>query len=75
MHDVWRHPLWEARKRWVNVDSPAGSLPALLPPGRSSAFHPRMSAVPGLGEHSDAILEQLGYDHERIAAFKTAGVI
>lgn len=75
MHDVWRHPQLEARKRWVNVHSPAGSLPALLPPGRSSAFHPRMSAVPGLGEHSDAILAQLGYDHELIAAFKAAGVI
>src|SRR5262249_47543828 len=33
MHDVWAHPQLRARGRWVEVDSPSGKIPALLPPG------------------------------------------
>src|SRR6187551_421749 len=33
MHDVWKHPQLQARKRWREVESPAGPIPALLPPG------------------------------------------
>ena len=33
MADVWNHRQLAARGRWVNVDTPAGSVPALLPPG------------------------------------------
>ena len=33
MHDVWAHPQLKARGRWREVGSPAGPLPALLPPG------------------------------------------
>jgi CoA:oxalate CoA-transferase len=31
--------------------------------------------VPGLGEHSDAVLEELGYDAAARAALRTAGVV
>jgi crotonobetainyl-CoA:carnitine CoA-transferase CaiB-like acyl-CoA transferase len=40
--------------------SPAGPLPALLPPGRQSAFDYRMDAIPRVGEHTKAILKELG---------------
>ncbi|MBK7655970.1 MAG: CoA transferase, partial [Betaproteobacteria bacterium] len=33
MADVWAHPQLQARGRWTEIDSPAGKLPALLPPG------------------------------------------
>ena len=33
MHDVWAHPQLQARERWTEVDTPAGPVPALLPPG------------------------------------------
>ena len=46
MAGVWAHPQLEARQRWSEVDSPAGRLPALLPPGRNSAFAPRMDPIP-----------------------------
>jgi itaconate CoA-transferase len=39
------------------VETPAGPVPALLPPGQSAA---RMDAIPGLGAHTDAILAELG---------------
>ena len=44
MAGLWAHPQLKARHRWVNVGSPAGTIPALLPPGRSNAFDYRMDA-------------------------------
>lgn len=75
MQGVWQHPQLAARQRWTTIESPAGELPALLPPGRSNAFQARMDAVPALGEHSERILEELGYRDIEIQRLKTQGVI
>ena len=75
MQGVWDHPQLKARDGWREVDSPAGKLPSLLPPGRNAAFTPRMDAVPGLGQHTASILDELGLstaDHARLSA---AGVV
>lgn len=61
MHDVWEHPQLSARQRWAQVDSPAGRLPALVPPASSTAFSPVMGKIPALGEHTHTILTELGY--------------
>jgi itaconate CoA-transferase len=60
MADLWAHPQLLARGRWTTVQSPAGDLPALLPPGKQSAFDYRMDAIPKVGEHTEAILKELG---------------
>ena len=52
MHELQAHPQLAARDRWRSIGSPAGPLPALLPPAGTDAFEPRMGAVPALGEHS-----------------------
>ena len=70
MHDVWKHPQLAARGRWREVDTPAGRVPALLPPGSWEDEAPRMDAVPALGQHTDAILAGLGYSPERIASLR-----
>jgi itaconate CoA-transferase len=57
------------------VDSPAGKLPALLPPGRNAAFTPRMDPVPGLGQHTGSILGELGFSAEDQARLQAAGVV
>ena len=75
MQGVWDHPQLKARDRWREVDSPAGPLPSLLPPARNAAFTPRMDGVPALGQHSQGILDQLGYSVEAINSLRERGVI
>jgi itaconate CoA-transferase len=70
MHDMWEHPQLKARQRWSEVATPVGPLPALLPPGVPDTWTARMDPVPALGEHTEAILGQLGYDSGRIAALR-----
>jgi itaconate CoA-transferase len=73
MHEVWAHPQLRARRRWAEVDTPAGPIPALLPPGRAHAGEARMDRIPALGEHTDAVLAELGLAPEEIAALHGAG--
>ncbi|MGV8860705.1 MAG: CaiB/BaiF CoA transferase family protein [Pseudomonas sp.] len=75
MQGVWEHPQLKARDSWREVDSPAGKLPALLPPGRNAAFTPRMDPVPGLGQHTGSILGELGFSAEDQARLQAAGVV
>jgi crotonobetainyl-CoA:carnitine CoA-transferase CaiB-like acyl-CoA transferase len=75
MQAVWAHPQLAARKRWREVGTATGTVPALLPPGSWEECEPRMDPVPALGEHSEAILANLGYPANRIAELRSAGVI
>lgn len=75
MAGVWGHPQLKARQRWSEVGSPAGQLPALLPPGRNSAFAPRMDPIPALGQHTDALLTELGYGADDIQRLHEQGAV
>ncbi|MBP7414180.1 MAG: CoA transferase [Giesbergeria sp.] len=75
MADLWAHPQLQARNRWRTVGSPAGDIPALLPPGRHSSFDYRMDAVPQVGEHTDAILRTLGRSDADIAQLRATGAV
>lgn len=75
MREVWDHPQLKARRRWVDVGTPAGPIPALLPPGLPDTYAPRMDAVPGLGEQTDAIMRELGYDDDTIARLRSKQVV
>ena len=68
MAGLWTHPQLKARERWRKVDTPAGPVPALLPPGVNSAFDYRLNAVPAVGQHNAAILAELGWTAEQINA-------
>jgi crotonobetainyl-CoA:carnitine CoA-transferase CaiB-like acyl-CoA transferase len=74
MREVWEHPQLRARARWMEVDTPAGRIAAPVPPGVSSR-EARMGPVPALGEHTDAILTELGLTPERIAGLRAAKAI
>ncbi|CAL9379294.1 CaiB/BaiF CoA-transferase family protein [Streptomyces sp. NPDC052644] len=74
--DVAAHPQLAARDRWREVGSPVGPLRALLPPitlpgGPEAAMGP----VPGLGEHTDAVLRELGVDERERARLRREGVV
>jgi len=75
MHEVWVHPQLKARGRWTEVDTPAGKIPALRPPGVPENVSVRMDPVPAVGQHTDAILREMGYDAAAIAELRTAGAI
>ena len=67
MKDVWAHPQLKARNRWTEVQSPVGLLPALLPPATNNQFDARMDPIPGIGEHTRAILKELGVNEAAVA--------
>ena len=71
--DVWEHPQLKARGRFRSIGSPAGELSAMLPPGVNNSFDYRMDPVPAVGEHSEAILRELGLGDADIAALRTTG--
>ena len=75
MAGLWAHPQLQARARWRTVGTPAGDISALLPPGRNAAYEYRMDAVPTVGQHTDAILRELGRSDSDIAALREAGAV
>lgn len=75
MAAVWQHPQLKARQRWTVVQSPSGELPALLPPGIDRAEDTRLDPIPALGEHTQAILAELGFEADAIAFLRTEGAI
>jgi crotonobetainyl-CoA:carnitine CoA-transferase CaiB-like acyl-CoA transferase len=75
MAGVWAHPQLKARQRWQQVGSPAGDIPALLPPGRNNRYDYRMDPVPAVGEHTEAILRELGLDDAAVQALRNKQAI
>ena len=75
MHDLWAHPQLVARDCWTEIASEAGPLRMLKPPAIPRDFAPRLDAIPSVGEHTDAILRELGYGSDDVAQLRTAGAI
>jgi itaconate CoA-transferase len=69
------HPQLAARQRWREIESPAGPLRALIPPVTMEGVESWMGAVPALGEHTQSILDELGFDAATIASWRSTGVI
>jgi itaconate CoA-transferase len=73
--EVLTHPQLTARDRWRQVDTPAGPISALLPPPVISGYQAPMGAVPGLGQHTDTVLAEIGIAEDEIAALRAQGAI
>ncbi|ORT60084.1 CaiB/BaiF CoA-transferase family protein [Streptomyces sp. CB03238] len=74
--DVAAHPQLAARERWREVDTAVGPLRAMLPPiTLPGGAEPRMGAVPVLGEHTDAVLRELGVPEDARVVLRREGVV
>jgi itaconate CoA-transferase len=73
--DLVVHPQLTERHRFVEVDTPGGPAPALLPPHNLIGLDPRMDPVPALGQHTDQVLAELGYSPASIASLRDEGTI
>jgi len=75
MADVWAHPQLAARRRWVDVATPSGPVPALLPPAAHDGGDVRMDAVPALGAHTEALLAEIDLDAAAVERLRRDGAI
>jgi itaconate CoA-transferase len=70
--DLLDHP--QLSHRWAEVDSPAGPLRALPSPiSLAGGAEPALGAVPALGEHTAAVLAELGLSDTEISSPDGAG--
>jgi itaconate CoA-transferase len=75
MEGLWNHKQLQARQRFTEVDTPNGAIAALLPPGLNDSYEYRMDPVPAVGEHTNAILSELGMSSTEIEALRAQGAI
>ena len=75
MEGLWKHEQLQARQRFTEVDTPNGTIAALLPPGLNDSYEYRMDPVPAVGEHTNAILSELGMTPTEIEALRAQGAI
>ncbi len=75
VRDFLEHPQLEARGRWREMGSPVGPLRTLLPPAMPDGAEPVMNPVPAVGEHTDAILGELGLRRSEVDALREAEAV
>jgi itaconate CoA-transferase len=75
VNDLIAHPQLAERDRWREVDSPVGPIRTLQPPVVTDGPEAVMGPIPAVGEHTDAILGELGYDGAAIAELHAAGTV
>jgi itaconate CoA-transferase len=75
MQSFWDHPQLKARKRWREIGTPKGRVQALIPPVNLDGDEPRMDAIPAVGQHTHAILSELGFDAEFVARLTRDGAV
>ena len=69
------HPQLTERDRWRDVASSAGPIRSIVPPFDLEGMPPRMEAIPAVGEQTDEVLAEIGYDPGEIAHLRQAGAI
>jgi itaconate CoA-transferase len=75
MEGLWKHEQLQARERFTEVTTPNGPIAALLPPGINDSYDYRMDPIPAVGQHTDAILKELGLSESEIAAMRASAAI
>jgi crotonobetainyl-CoA:carnitine CoA-transferase CaiB-like acyl-CoA transferase len=69
------HPQLSARDRWRVINSPSGPLNAILPPIDFEGVELTMGDIPTVGQHTDKVLAEIGYDTAQIAELRASGAV
>lgn len=69
------HPQLATRDRWREVQTEAGPVRGVLPPMNFRDVELPMGPVPGLGQHTDKVLVDLGLTAEQVAGLRSAGIV
>ncbi|MEE8607316.1 MAG: CaiB/BaiF CoA-transferase family protein [Nitrospiraceae bacterium] len=72
---VLAHPQVAARRLIREVESPVGAVPVIGSPLRLSDSPARYDRIPDLGEDTEAILHEVGYDDKTIESLRRDKVI
>ncbi len=72
---VLAHPQVAARKLIREADSPVGKVPVIANALKMSESEARYDRIPALGEDTEAILSELGYDADSVTELRREKVI
>jgi len=75
MNQFFEHPQLMKRNRWIDIETPVGSVKSLLPPVLQSKDEMKLTPIPEVGEQSEPILQELGWDEEKIKQLRKKHVI
>ncbi|HVZ09748.1 CaiB/BaiF CoA transferase family protein [Rhodopila sp.] len=73
--DVWNHVQLVARDRWREIGTPNGPVRAMLPPFTFTDQEAVMGDVPAVGQDTEAVLTELGFDSARITRMRETHAI
>jgi itaconate CoA-transferase len=71
--DLLAHPQLE--HRWAEMESPAGPIRTLPFPVSTGGAQPAPGPIPAVGEHTDAILAELGFTDAEVAELRSSGMV
>ena len=72
---TWNHEQFAARDKWRTIMTENGPVRAMLPPFEFTDYEAPMGDVPSVGQHTGAILTELGYSALEIAAMHETGAV
>jgi len=75
VREFLEHPVLNGRNRWREVATPVGDVRSLLPPIGFPGVEARMDPVPALGQHTTAVLAELGHSPADIARLRANGTL
>jgi itaconate CoA-transferase len=75
VEEFLQHPQLSARDRWRSVGSPVGPLRAVLPPFNIEGVDVPMGSIPAVGQHTDAILGELGFSAGTVDEWRRVGIV
>ena len=73
--DLLHHEQLRARQRWRKLGIGDDGVEMLLPPLLIDGTDPRISPVPQVGEHTSAILKEIGYTDAEVLGLRADGVV